>query len=70
MTRKIRTANPMFQKPLTTAEADKKGLTPTKLNYITCSKCGLSGGTLVRVGEDTYECQDKAKCRMLQLRRR
>lgn len=35
---------------------------------ITCQKCGLSGGTLVKVG-DHYEHQDKAKCKILQVRR-
>ena len=51
-----------------------KGLTRDRkkevIRYLTCSKCGLSGGTLVRVNDDHYEHQDKAKCRMLQLRRR
>lgn len=36
---------------------------------IACSKCGLSGGTLVKI-DDHYEHQDKEKCRLLQLRRR
>ena len=34
---------------------------------ILCSKCGLSGGTLVKVA-DHYEHQDKEKCRIMQLR--
>lgn len=42
-----------------------------KIDYkpIACSKCGLAGGTLVKV-DDRYEHQDRAKCRMLQLRRK
>jgi len=50
-----------------------KGLTRDRkketIQYLTCSKCGLGGGTLVKV-EDNYEHQDKEKCQMLQLRRR
>lgn len=34
---------------------------------ITCSECGTGGGTLVKV-DDHYEHQDKATCRMMQLR--
>lgn len=38
-------------------------------NPIKCRKCGLSGGTLVKVG-DLYECQDKEKCAVALFRRR
>lgn len=34
---------------------------------ILCSKCGLSGGTLVKAG-DYYECQDKTTCSLMKLR--
>ena len=46
---------------------DLKKLLPRKA--IVCSKCGLSGGTLVKVG-DLYECQDKEKCAVALFRRR
>jgi len=36
---------------------------------IVCSKCGVAGGTLVKV-DDNYVHQDTTKCRLLQLRRR
>lgn len=39
-----------------------------EVRYIICSKCGLSGGTLVKV-DDRYECQDKEKCRIMQLKK-
>ena len=45
---------------------------PSKYPYyhiIVCSKCGLGGGTMVKVG-DHYEHQDQEKCRILQLRRK
>ncbi len=50
-----------------------KGLTRDKRkllnrNPIKCSKCGLPGGTLVKVG-DLYECKDTEKCAIAQFRR-
>jgi len=36
-----------------------------KRTVIICSKCGKSGGALLKVG-DHYEHLDKAKCRILQ----
>jgi len=36
---------------------------------IACGKCGVAGGTLVKVG-DSYVHQDTSKCRLLQLRRK
>lgn len=41
----------------------KMVITPTK-----CRRCGLSGGTMVKIG-DHYEHQDKDKCRLMQSRR-
>ena len=37
--------------------------------YIVCSKCGMSGGTLVKDG-DLYVCKDTGKCALLGFRRR
>lgn len=36
---------------------------------ISCSKCGVAGGTLVK-DDGGYVHQDTSKCRLLQLRRR
>jgi len=36
--------------------------------YVCCSKCGLPGGTLVKI-DDHYEHQDNRVCRIMQLRR-
>ena len=38
-------------------------------NRVVCSKCGLGGGTLVKVG-DSYQHQDQAMCRLMQLRKK
>lgn len=38
-------------------------------NPIICSRCGVSGGTLVKA-DGGYVHQDTNKCRLLQLRRR
>jgi len=35
---------------------------------ITCSKCGVGGGTLLKIGEGKnthYEHQDKTKCQLM-----
>lgn len=49
-----------------------KGLTRDRKKMydypIKCSKCGASGGTMEKV-KDHYEHQDKAKCRIIQLRK-
>jgi len=35
---------------------------------IKCSKCGITGGTMVKV-DDHYEHKNKEQCRIMQLRR-
>jgi len=35
---------------------------------IVCARCGLAGGTLVKV-DDKHVHQDETKCRILQLRK-
>ena len=35
---------------------------------VVCSRCGLSGGTLVKIGDGKYVCQDQRKCGLLQSR--
>ena len=80
MTVRRKTANPIFQKPLTVAESE--GSLPTKVQsrYLTCQVCGSTGGTLVKifkhfnethhVKEWAYECQDRGKCKIMVGRRR
>jgi hypothetical protein len=66
MTTRRRTANPIFQKPLTKAEADSNLPAPPKPNYIRCRHCGstgtLFGRGLRKVDDDQYECNDKDEC--------
>lgn len=71
MTRRRRTANPIFQQPLTMmedAQAKKQKFPMPKPEgkLILCSKCKTPGGTLIKVG-DYYEHQDKKRCRVMQL---
>ena len=64
MTRRRRTANPMFQRPLTTAELTKipKPVKhPGKL--ITCLFCGEPGfGGLHKSSDGKYFCNNMLKC--------
>jgi len=32
---------------------------------IVCSGCGVNGGTLIKIGRDTYRHQDRKLCRKL-----
>jgi len=63
MTRRRRTANPIFQQPLTTPK-----LTEPELRYLRCHRCGSTGTAHrgLRKGEDgRYECNDVVKCKKL-----
>uniref|UniRef100_A0A6M3JHH5 Uncharacterized protein n=2 Tax=viral metagenome TaxID=1070528 RepID=A0A6M3JHH5_9ZZZZ len=67
MTRRRRTANPIFQRPLTTAEATKQTIVP-KINYLRCLRCGQTGtqhGGLHKVEDGWYECNDTIECEAL-----
>ena len=70
MTRRRRTANPIFQKPLTTAEAEGKQVIIALPKYLSCHICGSIGGTLVKIDEGIYVCRDKEKCRVMSFKRR
>jgi len=65
MTRRRRTANPIFQKPLTYAELDKdKHFTIVpEGRQIVCSICkGRGARGLHKVGDDIYRCNDPEIC--------
>lgn len=68
-----KTATPIYQKPLTSAELEGKAVTKSsKGSPITCQECKASGGTLVKMPDtlpQTYRHQDKEKCGMMKLRR-
>jgi len=43
-----------------------------RATIITCSKCGVGGGTLLKIGEGKnthYEHQNKAKCQLMKVAR-
>ena len=64
MTRRRRTANPIFQRPLTTAELTKQVAAP-KTRYVRCFRCGTTGtqhGGLHKVEDGWYECNNAVKC--------
>ena len=47
----------------------KRSQLETYYRVITCYKCGLPGGTLVKI-DDKYCHQDEKKCLTLQMRRK
>ena len=73
MSKRRRTATPIFQKPLTLAEVEGTTYLDNKGTIITCRLCHSSGGTLVKAKDTNpveYECQDKGKCEVMRLRRK
>lgn len=72
MTKRRRTANPIFQQPLTADEQEGKRITKAMSRYLTCRLCNSTGGTLVKVPDTApteYECQDRGKCKIMRQRR-
>lgn len=74
MTKRRKAANPIFSKPLThngdMFNRDGKILTQTPIGRpITCSKCGVVGGTLLKDSEGDYYHQNTTSCNILRLRK-
>ena len=68
MTVRRRAASKALARPLTNAELTGVAkVYPHKGRVITCSKCSLSGGTLVKI-DDNYQHQNTTMCRILQMR--
>jgi hypothetical protein len=64
MTKRRRTANPTFQRPLTNQEVDPNLPAPRpKGKAMVCVNCGYAGGTLVKVDEGEYKHQKEELCR-------
>lgn len=66
MTRRRHTANPIFQRPLTTAELTKQAVVP-KVRMIRCLRCnstGTANGGLHKV-EDGCQCNNAVQCEKL-----
>ena len=64
MTRRRRTANPIFQRPLTTAELTKQPIAQ-ETRFIKCHRCGTTGtqhGGLHKVDDGWYECNNLVEC--------
>lgn len=69
MTKRRRTANPIYQKPLTTAEFEGKKAALKPVKAIACKMCGSTRTTLRKVKEGEYQCQDTGKCLILAQRK-
>ena len=64
MTKRRRQANPMFSKPLTTAEVTGMPKTIKRpFRVMFCQRCGGTSGTLAKVGDGKYVHQDINKCK-------
>jgi len=72
VTKRRRTATPVFQKPMTTAELTKQVVAP-KTGYIRCHRCGSTGAAsgrgLHKVEAGWYECNDAVQCQREQIRK-
>lgn len=75
MTRKHIPSDPR-NAPLTTKELAGYELSSydeeesIKGRLIVCDRCGLAGGTLVKIGDDKYAHADKELCKLMQLRKK